>query len=92
MVDKDLPTTLGLFVPLVDELIITQPDGERAATPEHVYSLLNSEQQQKTRCIAQVDKALQAAQETAEDGDLIVVGGSLYLVGAVRYLLLGELV
>lgn len=92
MVDKDLPTTLGLFVPLVDELIITQPDGERAAAPEHVFSMLNSEQQQKTRRIAQVEKALLAAQETAEDGDLIVVGGSLYLVGAVRCLLLGALV
>lgn len=92
MSDKDLRTTLGLFVPLVDELIITQPDGERAASPELVYSMLNSEQQQKTRCIAEVDKALQAAQKAAEDGGLLVVGGSLYLVGAVRHLLLGELV
>jgi dihydrofolate synthase/folylpolyglutamate synthase len=92
MVDKDLAATLGLIAPLVDDLIITQPDGERAATPEQIYSILDNEQKGKTRCIKKVDDAVLAAQETAEDGDLIVVGGSLYLIGAVRHLLLGELV
>jgi dihydrofolate synthase/folylpolyglutamate synthase len=92
MVDKDLAATLGLIAPVVDDLIITQPDGERAATPEHIYSILNNEQKRKARCVKKVDDAVLAAQETAEDGDLIVVGGSLYLIGAVRHLLLGELV
>jgi dihydrofolate synthase/folylpolyglutamate synthase len=92
MVDKDLSATLGLIAPLVDELIITQPDGERAATPEHIYSILSEEQKQKSRCVQKVDDALLAAQEIAVDGDLIVIGGSLYLIGMVRCLLLGELV
>jgi dihydrofolate synthase/folylpolyglutamate synthase len=92
MVDKDLAATLGLIAPVVDDLIITQPDGERAATPEHIYSILNNEQKEKVRCVKKVDDAVLAAQETAEDGDLIVVGGSLYLIGAVRHLLLGDLV
>jgi dihydrofolate synthase/folylpolyglutamate synthase len=92
MVDKDLSTTLGLVCPLLDELIITQPDGERAATPEQIYSILNTEQKQKARCIVKVDEALIAAQEAAEDEDLILVGGSLYLLGAVRHILLGDLV
>jgi dihydrofolate synthase/folylpolyglutamate synthase len=92
MVDKDLAATLGLIAPLVDELIITQPDGERAATPEHIYSILSEEQKQKARCVQKVDEALLAAQESAVDGDLIVIGGSLYLIGMVRCLLLGELV
>ncbi len=92
MVDKDLSVTLGLITPLVDELIITQPDGERAATPEHIYSILSEDQKQKARCVRKVDEALLAAQESAVDGDLIVIGGSLYLIGMVRCLLLGELV
>ncbi|MGB3222443.1 MAG: folylpolyglutamate synthase/dihydrofolate synthase family protein [Desulforhopalus sp.] len=92
MVDKDLSATLGLITPLVDELIITQPDGERAATPEHIYSILSEDQKQKARCVRKVDEALLAAQEIAVDGDLIVIGGSLYLIGMVRCLLLGELV
>jgi dihydrofolate synthase/folylpolyglutamate synthase len=92
MVDKDLAATLDLMAPLVDELIITQPDGERAATPEHIFAILNTEQKQKARCIKKVEEALVAAQETAEEGDLIVVGGSLYLIGAIRHILLGDLV
>ncbi len=92
MVDKDLAATLDLIAPLVDELIITQPDGERAATPEHIFAIINTEQKQKARCIKKVEEALVAAQETAEEGDLIVVGGSLYLIGAIRHLLLGDLV
>jgi dihydrofolate synthase/folylpolyglutamate synthase len=92
MVDKDLAATLGLIAPLVDELIITQPDGERAATPEHIYAILSDEHKQKARCVQKVDEALLAAQESAVDGDLIVIGGSLYLIGMVRCLLLGELV
>jgi dihydrofolate synthase/folylpolyglutamate synthase len=92
MVDKDLSTTLGLVAPLVDELIITQPEGERSATPEQIYDILDEEQRAKARCVAKVDEAILAAQNSAEAGDLIVVGGSLYLVGAVRHLLLGDLV
>ncbi len=92
MVDKDLALTLGEIVPLIDKLVITQPDGERSATPEHIYTLLNSEERGKSQCIAEVAEALARAQDIAEEDDLIIVGGSLYLVGAVRYLLLGDLV
>jgi dihydrofolate synthase / folylpolyglutamate synthase len=73
-------------------LIITQPEGERAAPPEHIYSILTNEQKQKARCVAKVREALLAAQYAAEDEDLIVVGGSLYLLGEIRYILLGDLV
>lgn len=92
MIDKDLSATLGLVAPLVDELVITQPIGERSATPEQIYAILDTKDKIKARCVAKVDEALHAAEETAEDEDLIVVGGSLYLVGAVRHLLLGDLV
>ncbi|TKB25333.1 bifunctional folylpolyglutamate synthase/dihydrofolate synthase [Desulfopila sp. IMCC35006] len=92
MNDKDLRTTLGLIAPLVSTLILTQPYGERAATPEHIYSILDAEQKNKAQCVKNVDAALRAAQEAAEDGDLIVIGGSLYLIGEIRHLLRGELV
>jgi dihydrofolate synthase/folylpolyglutamate synthase len=87
MIDKDLALTLGEIVPLIDKLIITQPDGERSATPEHIYSLLSSTDKGKTQCITEVAEALARAQDIAEEDDLIIVGGSLYLIGAVRYLI-----
>jgi len=92
MVDKDLSTTLGLMAPLMERLILTQPAGERSATPEQILSILDEPQKEKARCIKKVAEALRTAQETAEAGDLIVVGGSLYLIGEVRHLLLGDLV
>lgn len=92
MSDKDMEATLGVIAPLTDKLIITQPDGERSATPEQLYGFLDDDQKTKVCCITEVTKALTSAQQAAEEEDLIVVGGSLYLIGAVRHLLLGELV
>lgn len=92
MSDKDLSGTLGSIMPLLDTVILTQPDGERSATPESIYTLLTKEQQSRARCVATVEEALRSAQDIATEGDIIVIGGSLYLIGAMRYLLLGDLV
>ncbi|SDP67924.1 bifunctional folylpolyglutamate synthase/dihydrofolate synthase [Desulforhopalus singaporensis] len=91
MFDKDLNATLKSIAPLFDTLVITRPEGERSASPEQIYGLLTPEQQQKAECVADVAEALQTAQKKAGEKDLIVVGGSLYLIGAVRRLLRGEL-
>lgn len=92
MVDKDLSTTLGFIAPLVDYFVFTRPEGERAASPQQLVEYLAEEQKGKVRCLANVQQALIAAQEAAKKDDLIVVGGSLYLLGEVRRLLLGDLV
>ncbi|MGW8195173.1 MAG: bifunctional folylpolyglutamate synthase/dihydrofolate synthase [Desulforhopalus sp.] len=91
MSDKDMVATLGVIAPLMDVLIITRPEGERTAEPEQLYALLDDEQKIKARCVREVHAALLSAQMEAEEGDLIVVGGSLYLIGAIRHALLGEL-
>ncbi len=91
MADKDLSATLDTIVPLFTECIFTQPVGERSASPEYIASFLGAAQKNKVRCCEDLAGALQLAQESAEEGDLIVIGGSLYLVGAMRQLLLGEL-
>jgi len=92
MIDKDLTGTLEMIVPLLDTFIITQPDGERSATPEQIYTLLDDAGKQKTTCVAGVQQALTTARKTARQGDLIVVGGSLYLIGAARQILMGDLI
>ena len=51
MFDKDLTGTLGSIMPLLDDCILTQPYGERSATPEAIFSLLTKEQQSKTQKI-----------------------------------------
>ncbi len=92
MLDKDLGNTLPLIAELAAILLLTRPEGERAATPEQLLENLDAETRKRCECIAQVDQALARAEALAEVGDLIVVAGSLYLVGAVREILVGELV
>jgi dihydrofolate synthase/folylpolyglutamate synthase len=92
MLDKDLGKTLPLIGDLAEVLLLTRPEGERAAEPEQLLAHLDGWMQGRCECIARVDQALVRAEVLAAAGDLIVVAGSLYLIGAVRKILLGELV
>jgi dihydrofolate synthase/folylpolyglutamate synthase len=91
MVDKDLAATLSTIAPLVDAFVFTRPAGERAAGPEQLQGFLPQSWKGKTICSADIVSALGQAQEEAAEEDLIVVAGSLYLLGEVRKHLLGEL-
>ncbi len=92
MLDKDLKTTLADVAPLADTIIFTKPDGERSAEPEQL--LENVSEKFKDRCVlcASVTDAVAEAERLADADDLILIAGSLYLIGAARSLLLGELV
>ena len=92
MVDKDLQRTLPSVAELADLVFLTRPEGERSAEPELL--LQNVPDGLKGRChlYPSVKEAIDAVEKTAQDDDLILVAGSLYLVGATRKLLLGELV
>lgn len=92
MADKDLGATLGRVAPLADSLILTRPAGDRAAGPEKLFNVLPTELRDRARLAPSVVAALDQATEQARPEDLILVAGSLYLVGAARSMLLGELV
>lgn len=92
MVDKDLDNTLPLIAELAGVLILTRPEGERAALPAQLLEHLDEKVRLRCECVEDTAQALRRAEELAGAGDLIVVAGSLYLIGAVRKSLLGELV
>jgi len=92
MLDKDLDHTLPPIAELAAVLLLTRPQGERAATPEQLLAHLDAKIHQRCECIADVEQALRRAEALAADGDLIVVAGSLYLIGAARRFLVGEVV
>jgi dihydrofolate synthase/folylpolyglutamate synthase len=92
MLDKDLARILPLIGALAGVMLLTKPDGERAATAEQLLAHLDGATQQRCECIPSIDQALQRAEALATTGDLIVVAGSLYLVGAARKILLGDVV
>lgn len=90
MGDKDVAATLTAIAPLADRIIFTRPESERSAMPEQLAAILPEEERSKTLSAPTVKEALALAADMAQGGDLICVAGSLYLVGAARKILLGE--
>ncbi len=90
MGDKDVAATLTTIAPLADRIIFTRPESERSATPEQLTAILAEEERSKAQGAPTVAEALILAADLAHSGDLICVAGSLYLVGAARKILLGE--
>lgn len=90
MGDKDVAATLTAVAPLADGIIFTRPENERSATPEQLAAILAEGERSKAQSAPTVGEALALAADMAQSGDLICVAGSLYLVGAARKILLGE--
>jgi dihydrofolate synthase/folylpolyglutamate synthase len=92
MADKDLQKTLPLVAALADTIILTKPEGERSAEPELLFQNVPDHLQEKCTLHSRVEYAIHSAETQAGEDDLILIAGSLYLIGASRKILLGELV
>ena len=92
MADKDYKHSLAAVAPLCEFMIFTRPEEERSALPEMLAEALPGEYREKTFCAGGVGNALAKARQMTDADDLICVAGSLYLIGAVRNILRGELV
>ncbi len=81
--DKDRKKVAYLLEPLVDRIIVTKPDSYRAQKWWEIKDFF----QQKQAVVSlkeEVPQALQEAVEEAGSHDLVLVTGSLYLLGEVR--------
>ncbi len=92
MADKDLKSTLWTIAPLADTIIFTRPEAERSATAEQLQEVLPAALRDKALLTGSVEEAIDRAKELATEQDLICIGGSLYLIGAARELLVGGMV
>lgn len=86
MRDKQVERIGELLFPLADELIVTAPDQARAMPPQEIAALPCAG---RARVAPHVEAALDLARGAAP-GDVVVITGSLYLVGAVRPLFVGS--
>ena len=77
--DKDVKGIIKIIEPLADAVIIAKPKTERAAEPEAIAKYVKKEQ----RVIADSKEALSYAKSIAKSNDLILVAGSIYLVGEI---------
>jgi dihydrofolate synthase/folylpolyglutamate synthase len=92
MADKDIANTLNVMAPHCHHIIFTRPEAERSATAGMLQEILPAELRDRATGRESVQEALDYARQLAGADDLICIAGSLYLVGAARRLLLGEIV
>jgi dihydrofolate synthase / folylpolyglutamate synthase len=85
MADKEWQLMLGILASLADQMIFTRVAMERSADPELLVKSIPV--QVSNRVIHDSKTALAALLDTAQPDDIVVVAGSLYLLGEVRPLL-----
>jgi dihydrofolate synthase/folylpolyglutamate synthase len=85
MADKEWEIMLRALSTAVDEVIFTRVDMERSADPQILAEKLT--QPIPHRIITDARAALRTLLNEADDRDIIVVAGSLYLLGEVRPML-----
>ena len=85
--DKDSETMLKTLLRPEDRVVMTRPDSERAADPALLAAKAGV---REVRVEPNPAQALEEALSMAGDGSLLVVTGSLYLIGKIRTLLLAK--
>ncbi len=91
MSDKDFRAELPRIGRLAGVIIFTRLAYERSAPPEEMLQALPDIIRDRALCENSLEGALAKAAEIARPSDLICIAGSLYLVGAARKNLLGEI-
>jgi dihydrofolate synthase/folylpolyglutamate synthase len=85
---------LAVLAPAFDSVVITRSHSERAADPEQLATLIARTRGDapQVACIEPVADALAWARANAHEitGGLVVVAGSIFLVGEARALVLGH--
>jgi dihydrofolate synthase/folylpolyglutamate synthase len=77
--DKDIKTISQIIKPLADKTIITKSNNEKAEKPKIIKRYFNK----NTLIIENPEKALKYAKNIASKKDLILITGSIFLVGEV---------
>ena len=82
MEDKDWRLMLEGFSEVVDEIVLTRVNMERCADPFYLASQLSGKIPH--RAIGNAPTALEHILDRAESDDIILIAGSLYLIGEMR--------
>ncbi|THB74211.1 MAG: bifunctional folylpolyglutamate synthase/dihydrofolate synthase [Desulfobulbaceae bacterium] len=92
MADKNFTSMMQRVAQQADQIILTAPESERSARPNDLFTALSSELKAKANIHSTVEAALNHVYRNATNQDLVVVAGSLYLIGELRKQLVGEVV
>ena len=86
MRDKAISEMTQILFPLAEQVIVTRPDNPRAASPEEIQEA-GSRTGAEIETVADVRGAFNRAVALADGDAVVVVTGSIYLVGEVIQLL-----
>jgi dihydrofolate synthase / folylpolyglutamate synthase len=86
MRDKAIGEIAEILFPLAERVIATHAKSPRAATPEQIYELA-AHTGAEIECLPNVQSALQRARDVSPGDGVIVVTGSIYVVGEALELL-----
>ena len=88
MNDKNVTEMLALIAPLADLIVVTKPFGSRALAAEELKrSVPQGIEPTKIQVADTVEEAISRAHRITPPGSVILVTGSLYLVGEVKKLI-----
>ena len=86
MRDKAISEIAEILFPLAERVIATRPENPRAATPDEIREA-GRRTSAEIEMVSDVQAALKRARESAGNGALVVVTGSIYLVGEAMQVL-----
>jgi dihydrofolate synthase/folylpolyglutamate synthase len=86
--DKDIKGICGQLIPISDTVILTQADNPRAAHVERIEDIMRDmaagARGQKVIKSKNIKEAIEIAKRKAEREDLILITGSLFVIGEAR--------
>jgi dihydrofolate synthase/folylpolyglutamate synthase len=90
MRDKDVSEIASTLFPLAGRVVLTKSDNPRCFEPAELARSVPDEVASEIHLSDNVAEALRIAKEMTPDDGLVVVTGSLYLVGEARKILAAE--
>jgi folylpolyglutamate synthase/dihydropteroate synthase len=83
MRDKAIAEISAILFPLAEEVYLTRPQISRAATPEEILAATRT---RPRRLVVEPEpaRALESACRASSPEDVVLVVGSLFLVGAIK--------
>jgi dihydrofolate synthase/folylpolyglutamate synthase len=87
MRDKAIDEISAILFPLAEEVYLTRPQQSRAATPEEILAVARA-RPHKLFVEPEPARALESACRASSPEDVVLVVGSLFLVGAIKEALL----
>jgi len=83
MKDKNIKQTLNCLIPLADKIILTRAEYDRSADPEYLKRVIKGNRR-RTLVVPDIPLAVTQALQKAGPEDLILITGSLFVVGEAR--------